>query len=66
MIIYPPGATHTVERIACFNKRDRSLCYWQSRNTETTVHCETAKQAESMIARLIAEGRAVPQTVYAG
>jgi len=56
--------THTVERIATFSRADRSLCYWQSRNTETLILCETRKQADAIIARLIAEGRAIPQTVW--
>lgn len=53
-----------VDYIATFDKRDRSLTYWQSRNTSTTVHCDSLAAARATVESLCAAGNAVsPQRV---
>lgn len=54
-----------VEYIATFNKHSRTLCYWQSRDTQATAQCDDEAAARVALAALEREHRAIPaQTLY--
>lgn len=62
--------THTVEKFATFNSRERTLTYWVRRgeghDIVTAKGCDTLAEAREMLAALIGEEFAVPQSLIGG